>query len=80
VGLDAGALLFKARERNVVFAPGRYFYFQAIQANTLRLGFSGLSEKRIAHGAKVLGDLLKAELRLRRRTADRPETSRVALV
>jgi 2-aminoadipate transaminase len=80
VGLDAGALLFKARERNVVFAPGRYFYFQAIQPNTLRLGFSGLNEKRIAHGAKVLGDLLKTELRLRRRTADRPETSRVALV
>jgi DNA-binding transcriptional MocR family regulator len=81
VGLDAGALLFKARERNVVFAPGRFFYFQAIQPHTLRLGFSGLTEKRIAHGVKVLGDLLKNELRLRRRTGDhRPESSRVALV
>ncbi len=80
-GLDAGALLVKARERNLVFAPGRFFYFQAIQPNTLRLGFSGVHEKKIPQGIEVLGALLKSELRQRQREhGSRREAARVALV
>jgi 2-aminoadipate transaminase len=80
-GLDAGALLFKARERRVVFAPGRFFYFQAIQPNTFRLGFSGVPEKKIEHGIRILGELLRSELRQRRRLPEsRREAARVALV
>ncbi|MFQ5664492.1 MAG: PLP-dependent aminotransferase family protein, partial [Terriglobia bacterium] len=78
-GLDAGALLFKARERRVLFTPGRFFYVQAVQPNTLRLGFAGVNEKQIARGIEILGGLIKSELRERRRTAPR-EGARVALV
>ncbi|MCH7986550.1 MAG: PLP-dependent aminotransferase family protein [Acidobacteria bacterium] len=80
-GLDAGALLFKARERNVLFTPGRFFYFQAVQPNTLRLGFADTNEKQIDRGIEILGALLKRELGQRRRApAERAETARVALV
>lgn len=78
-GLDAGVLLFKARERGVLFTPGRYFYFQAVQPNTLRLGFAGVSEKQIGPGIEILGGLIKSELRERRRAVPR-EAARVALV
>jgi len=80
-GLDAAALLFKARERRVLFAPGRFFYFQAVAPNTLRLGFSGVHEKKIPQGIEILGHLLKNELRQRRRAPEgRREAARVALV
>lgn len=80
-GLDAGALLFKARERKVLFTPGRFFYFQAVQANTLRLGFVGLTPVQIERGIAILGGLLRAEIRQRRRHTPRhAEPARVALV
>ena len=47
--------------------PGRYFYLQNPQPNTLRLGFAGLDEKRIARGVETLGEVLKIELRKRQR-------------
>ncbi|MBI2956250.1 MAG: PLP-dependent aminotransferase family protein [Acidobacteria bacterium] len=80
-GLDSSALLFKARERRVLFTPGRFFYFQAPQPNTLRLGFAGVSEKQIPQGIEILGELIKSELRQRRRAPERrPAAARVALV
>lgn len=80
-GLDAGMLLFKAHERKVVFSPGRFFYFQAAQPNTLRLGFAGLRPEKITEGIAILGSLIKAELRQQRRAGRRPvEAARVALV
>ena len=80
-GLDAGVLLFKSRERNVFFTPGRYFYFQGVQPNTLRLGFAGVNEAQIEKGIEILGALIKSELRQRRRQpAPRPAAARVALV
>ncbi|MEE9235969.1 MAG: PLP-dependent aminotransferase family protein [Candidatus Acidoferrales bacterium] len=78
-GLDAGVLLFKARERGVLFTPGRYFYFQAVQPNTLRLAFATVAEKQIRKGVEILGHLLKAELR-QRRGAPEGRRARVALV
>ena len=79
-GLDAGALLFRARERRVLFTPGRFFYFQAAEPNTLRLGFAGVNEKKIAQGIEILASLIKSELRQRRRAPRRREAARVALV
>ena len=66
-GLDAVELLVRARERGVIFAPGRLFYLEHAQPNTLRLGFSDLSERRIARGIRVLGDLVKDACRRSRR-------------
>lgn len=79
-GFDANELLVRARERGIVFAPGRYFYVQSPQPNTLRLGFSGLEERQIARGIAMLGDILRSELGKRQRGARRFETARVALV
>jgi DNA-binding transcriptional MocR family regulator len=79
-GFDANELLVRARERGVVFAPGRYFYVQSPQPNTLRLGFAELEERQIARGVAILGDILRAELGKRQRGARRFEPARVALV
>ena len=78
-GFDANELLVRARERGVVFAPGRYFYVHSPQPNTLRLAF-GLEERQIARGIAVLGDILRSELSKRQRGARRFEPARVALV
>ncbi|MBI4466372.1 MAG: PLP-dependent aminotransferase family protein [Acidobacteria bacterium] len=79
-GLDAGVLLYKARESHVVFTPGRFFYFQAVQPNTLRLSYPGVSEKQIDQGIEILGTLLKSELRQRRSEPVGRRRARVALV
>jgi 2-aminoadipate transaminase len=79
-GFDAGELLIHVREHGVLFVPGRYFYLQNPQPNTLRLGFAGLDEKRIARGVQTLGELLKVEFRKRQRGARSELSSRVALV
>jgi len=69
-----------ARERGVLFAPGRYFYVQSPMPNTLRLGFANLNEKQIARGVTVLADLLRVEMRKRQRGTRRAERTHVALV
>lgn len=80
-GVDTGALLYKAREKNVAFTPGRFFYLQAPEVNTLRLGFSSVNEKQIGAGVKILGDLVRKEIGQRRREGrDWEEGARVALV
>jgi DNA-binding transcriptional MocR family regulator len=79
-GFDASELLIHAKERGVLFAPGRYFYVQNPLPNTLRLGYAGLDEKQIARGIATLSDLLRVEMRKRQRGVRRAERSRVALV
>jgi 2-aminoadipate transaminase len=79
-GLDAGELLIHVRERGVHFVPGRYFYFQNPQPNTLRLGFAGLDEKKITRGVQTLAEMLKVELRKRQRGVRTESPSRVALI
>lgn len=79
-GFDASELLIHAKERGVLFAPGRYFYVQAPLPNTLRLGFANLDEKQMARGVATLADLLRIEMRKRQRGVRRAERSRVALV
>jgi 2-aminoadipate transaminase len=79
-GFDATELLIHAKERSVLFAPGRYFYVQNPLPNTLRLAFAGLNEKQIMRGVVTLADLLRVEMRKRQRGVRRAERSRVALV
>jgi DNA-binding transcriptional MocR family regulator len=79
-GFDASELMIHARERGVLFAPGRYFYVQSPLPNTLRLGFSSLNEKQIVRGVTVLAELLRIEMRKRQRGTRRAERAHVALV
>ncbi len=79
-GFDASELLIHAKERGLLFAPGRYFYVQSPLPNTLRLGFANLNEKELTRGAATLADLLRVEMRKRQRGVRRAERSRVALV
>jgi 2-aminoadipate transaminase len=79
-GFDASELMIHARERGVLFAPGRYFYVQSPLPNTLRLGFASLNEKQIARGVATLSDLTRTEMRKRQRGSRRAERAHVALV
>ena len=79
-GFDAAELLIHVRERGVLFVPGRYFYAQHPQPNTLRLGFSAVDEKNISRGVHIVGDTLKQELRKRHRGARMEAGARVALI
>jgi 2-aminoadipate transaminase len=79
-GFDAGDLLIHARERGVYFVPGRYFYLQNPQPNTLRLGFASVDEKTIERGIGIFCELLKRELKKRERGARTEWAARVALV
>jgi len=79
-GFDASELMIHARERGVLFAPGRYFYVQSPMPNTLRLGFANLNEKQIARGVAMLAELLRVEMRKRQRGSRRAERAHVALV
>jgi 2-aminoadipate transaminase len=79
-GFDASELMMHARERGVLFAPGRYFYVQSPLPNTLRLGFASLNEKQIVRGVSTLSELLRVEMRKRQRGSRRAERAHVALV
>lgn len=80
-GLDAGELLGKARDQRVVFAPARFFYFQNPRHNALRLCFTTVSDEQLDKAVRILGALLRSEVR-RVRPARRAEhvESGVALV
>ncbi len=79
--LDAAELLVKARERHMIFAPARYFYFQNPRHNALRLCFTALPDDKIEKGAGILGDLLKVEMRRARKGSPSPSVgASVALV
>jgi 2-aminoadipate transaminase len=79
-GFDASELMIHAKERGVLFAPGRYFYVQTPLPNTLRLGFASLDEKQITRGVAILAELLRVEMRKRQRGSRRAERAHVALV
>jgi 2-aminoadipate transaminase len=80
LGFDASEFLIHLRERGVLFAPGRYFYVQNPQPNTLRLAFAWLDEKRIVKGVAAFAELLRAEMRKRERGWRRADRARVAFV
>jgi DNA-binding transcriptional MocR family regulator len=63
-----------------LFVPGRYFYVQNPQPNTMRLGFASLDEKKILKGVQTLGELLEVEFDKRQRGARYEFRQKVALV
>jgi 2-aminoadipate transaminase len=79
--VDASALLAKAQDRGVIFAPARYFYFHNPRHNAFRLCFSAVPSAQIESGVRILGELLHDEIgRLSRgKSAARADTG-VALV
>jgi DNA-binding transcriptional MocR family regulator len=79
-GLDASDLLIHVRERGVLYAPGRYFYFQSPMPNTLRLGFASLESRQIERGICMFGDVLRSELRKRQRGVRSYDAARVAFI
>lgn len=79
-GFDAAELLIHLKERGVLFVPGRYFYVQNPQPNTMRLGFASLDEKKIAKGVQTLGELLQVEFDKRQRGTRFEFRQKVALV
>jgi DNA-binding transcriptional MocR family regulator len=78
-GLDATELQIHVQERGVLFAPGRYFYFQSPAPNTLRLGFAACDERQIERGLNIFGQVLRSEMRKRQRGV-RQFASRVAFI
>jgi DNA-binding transcriptional MocR family regulator len=79
-GYDASELLIHARERGVIFSPGRYFYVQAPRPNVFRLAFAGMDERKIARGVESLSTVLREEMRKRQRGGWPRGEARVALV
>ncbi len=60
-GHDAEALLSKAQDRGVIFAPARYFYFQNPRHNAFRLCFTAAPASQLEQGVRILGEVLKEE-------------------
>ncbi len=79
-GLDASELFAKARDRGVIFAPARYFYFQQPRHNAFRLCFSAVADAKIEEGVKILGGLLREEIRRAGQQETSPADAGVALV
>lgn len=80
-GFDAGDILVKARDRRVIFAPSRYFYFQNPRHNAFRLCFTAPSDEQIDKGVEILGELVKAEMHAGRMgKKESPAEAGVALV
>jgi 2-aminoadipate transaminase len=61
-GMNSLDLLAKARERGVIFAPSRYFYFQDAEDCALRLCFASLTTGEISRGIEILADVLREKI------------------
>lgn len=57
-GIDARLLLEKCYEKGVIFLPGDVFYTDNSGTDTLRLGFSRLSNKDLEKGLKIIGECI----------------------
>jgi DNA-binding transcriptional MocR family regulator len=71
-GLDATALLPRATERGVAYAPGVFFFMGGQGSASLRLAFAALPASRIEEGVRRLGDVVREALRRRRAVTPRP--------
>lgn len=71
-GIDAAALLQRARKEGVAFLPGRYFEVARPEPGALRLSFAGLPPARIEEGLAVLGRIVAGELEATENTAPAP--------
>jgi DNA-binding transcriptional MocR family regulator len=61
--LDGAELLAQSiKTERVAFVPGRAFFADGSNGNTLRLSFSCANEAGIAEGMKRLGRLIRSQL------------------
>lgn len=61
-GMDAGAILAKAIERNVAYVPGNPFFAADPSIESLRLAFVTVPPPRIEEGVKILAQVIKENL------------------
>lgn len=62
-GMDAKEISVRALEQKVAYVPGVAFYPNGGNGNHMRLNFSTMKEERIESGIRLLGEILKAELK-----------------
>ena len=62
-GINSKKLLLKAMKMGVAFVQGSAFYPNGGHENTMRLNFSGLHEDKIEKGIRILGELLREEVK-----------------
>ena len=60
--IDSMALLDQAIAAKVAFVPGKSFYANEAETNTLRLSFVTVPPDRIREGVAILGQLIKAQM------------------
>ncbi|MDT8718404.1 PLP-dependent aminotransferase family protein [Clostridium sp. 19966] len=58
-GVDAREVLNRCYQKGVVFMPGDIFYIDKGGRDTLRLGFSRVSEEDIKKGTAIIGDVIR---------------------
>lgn len=61
--INARELMKKSLERNVAFVPGGSFFPNGGNENTMRINYSNMPEDRIVEGIKILGEVIKEELK-----------------
>lgn len=61
--INATEIFPKCVEKNVAYVPGAPFYAHDPKFNTLRLNFSMPTVEKIDAGVKILGDILKGEMK-----------------
>lgn len=61
-GFDTRALLAACHERGVIFTAGDIFFTDGTGQNTLRLGFSRVSEEDIRKGIVVIGNMARKQM------------------
>ncbi|PYM60025.1 MAG: PLP-dependent aminotransferase family protein [Candidatus Rokuibacteriota bacterium] len=66
-GVDAAALLPRAIDRGIAYAPGSFFFLGERGARALRLAYAALPGPRIDEGVRRLGDVVREALKHRRR-------------
>jgi 2-aminoadipate transaminase len=68
-GMNAEALLPRARQLGINYLPGRFFALQAAADHALRLSFAGLEPAHIREGIARLSKVIREELDRRARNA-----------
>jgi 2-aminoadipate transaminase len=61
--IDAGRMLPHARERGVEYLPGATCYTDGRGKNQIRLSYSFARDEQIAEGIRILGDVVRGELK-----------------
>ena len=79
-GVDAAALLPRAIERGVAYAPGSFFFLGESGARALRLAYAALPGPRIDEGVRRLGDVVREALKHRRRPSVRATAGALPVV